>query len=59
VKKEEKLKSLCRLYIDISTKYQESIIAKKSSEEISELKLHLNNLENKIQSLMIETDQEG
>ncbi len=51
---EERLKSLCRLYINVSTTYQESLIANKSSEEISQLKAHLNNLEDEIDGLMKE-----
>ena len=51
---EERLKSLCRLYIDISTAYQESLIANKPSAEISQLKAHLNNLEDEIDGLMKE-----
>jgi hypothetical protein len=51
---EESLKNLCRLYIDVSSKYQESIIGKKSSVVIAKLKAELNKLEDEIQILMTE-----
>jgi hypothetical protein len=54
MKESERLNNLCRFYIELSTKYQESIIAKKPSEEISQLKAHLNKLEDEIDRLMTE-----
>ena len=49
---DEKLNKLCRVYIDVSTRYQEAVISKKSHDEVSKLKTELNILEDEIQILM-------